>query len=63
VYKITGAGATGAPALSERLRRTVAADENGGEQLHALLLLLVTEQARQTQLLREILAALQPEEE
>jgi hypothetical protein len=54
-------GLRGAAALSERLRRQVAAQENDAERLHALLMLLVTEQARQTQLLREILAALRAE--
>ncbi len=59
MYQVIGGDAPRALALAERLRRKVAAQEDNGERLHALVMLLVAEQARQTQLLREILATLE----
>jgi hypothetical protein len=63
MYEIKRENAAGALALAERLRRPGAAEEQATERLHGLLVLLVAEQARQTQLLREILAALRAGEE
>jgi hypothetical protein len=63
MHGVTDQSTPGALMLAERLRREVVAETNNGERLHALLVLLVAEQTRQTQLLREILAALKARKE